>query len=102
MSVLKNRARPSPLRLLVLSCRDGIPLDRPTRWWGGRPSHTINHVLQCEESALLPLGHEVVWLRGFVLPKALAESKKIVLAFPVLLCTESGKPYKEAPVLSCN
>jgi hypothetical protein len=39
-------ARPSPLLLVLLSCRSNIPLDHPTRWQGGRPSHTINHVLK--------------------------------------------------------
>jgi hypothetical protein len=27
-------------------CWSSIPLDRPTRWQGGRPSHSINHVLK--------------------------------------------------------
>jgi hypothetical protein len=43
---VRNRARPSPLLLLLLSCWSGIPLDRPTRWQGGRLSHTINHILK--------------------------------------------------------
>jgi hypothetical protein len=43
---MRNRVRPSPLLLLVLFCRGSIPLDRPTRWQGGWPSDTINHVLQ--------------------------------------------------------
>jgi hypothetical protein len=46
LSVVRNWARPSPLLLLLLSCRSSIPLDRPTRWQGGRPSHTINHILE--------------------------------------------------------
>jgi hypothetical protein len=37
---VRNRARPSPLLLMLLSCWSSIPLDRPTRWQGGRPSHT--------------------------------------------------------------
>jgi hypothetical protein len=45
-SVARNWARPIPLLLLLLSCRSSIPLDRPTRWQGGRPSHTINHILE--------------------------------------------------------
>ena len=45
-SVSRNWARPSPLLLVLLSCRSNIPLDRPTRWQGGRPSHTINHIMQ--------------------------------------------------------
>jgi hypothetical protein len=45
-SVVRNWARPSPLLLLLLSYRSSIPLDRPTRWQGGRPSHTINHILE--------------------------------------------------------
>ena len=44
--VERNRARPSTLLLVLLSCRSNIPLDRPTRWQGGRPSHTINHILK--------------------------------------------------------
>jgi hypothetical protein len=45
-SVARKWARPSPLLLLLLSCRSSIPLDRPTRWQSGRPSHTINHILK--------------------------------------------------------
>jgi hypothetical protein len=45
-SVMRKWARPSPLLLMLLSCRSNIPLDRPTRWQGGRPSHTINHILK--------------------------------------------------------
>ena len=45
-SVARKWARPSPLLLVLLSCRSSIPLDRPTRWQGGRPSHTINHILK--------------------------------------------------------
>ena len=45
-SVMRKWARPSPLLLVLLSCRSNIPLDRPTRWQGGRPSHTINHILK--------------------------------------------------------
>ena len=44
-SVSRKWARPSPLLLVLLSCWGNIPLDRPTRWQGGRPSHTINHFL---------------------------------------------------------
>jgi hypothetical protein len=44
--MMRNRARPSPLLLLLLSYWSSIPLDRPTRWQGGRLSHTINHVLK--------------------------------------------------------
>jgi hypothetical protein len=46
MSKMRNRTRPSLLLLLLLFCRSSIPLDRPTRWQGGRPSHTINHILK--------------------------------------------------------
>ena len=46
LSVARNWARPSPLLLLLLSCQSSIPLDRPTRWQDGRPSHTINHILE--------------------------------------------------------
>jgi hypothetical protein len=45
-SVARKWARPSPLLLVLLSCQSSIPLDRPTRWQDGRPSHTINHILQ--------------------------------------------------------
>jgi hypothetical protein len=45
-SVARKWARPSPLLLLLLSHWSSIPLDRPTRWQGGRPSHTINHILE--------------------------------------------------------
>jgi hypothetical protein len=45
-SVARKWARPSPLLLLLLSRWISIPLDRPTRWQGGRPSHTINHILK--------------------------------------------------------
>jgi hypothetical protein len=44
-SVSRKWARPSPLLLVLLSYWSNIPLDRPTRWQGGRPSHTINHIL---------------------------------------------------------
>jgi hypothetical protein len=44
-SVMRKWARPSPLLLMLLSRRSNIPLDRPTRWQGGRPSHTINQFL---------------------------------------------------------
>jgi hypothetical protein len=44
--VARKWARPSPLLLLLLFRGSSIPLDRPTRWQGGRPSHTINHILQ--------------------------------------------------------
>jgi hypothetical protein len=42
----EEMGRRSPLLLLLLSRWSSIPLDRPTRWQGGRPSHTINHVLK--------------------------------------------------------
>jgi hypothetical protein len=45
-SIARKWARPGPLLLVLLSCRSSIPLDRPTRWQGGRPSHTINHILK--------------------------------------------------------
>jgi hypothetical protein len=45
-SIARKWARPSPLLLWLLSCRSGVPLDRPTRWQGGRPSDTINHILK--------------------------------------------------------
>jgi hypothetical protein len=41
-SIARKWARPSPLLLLLLSRGSSIPLDRPTWWQGGRPSHTIN------------------------------------------------------------
>ena len=44
-SVSRKWARPSPLLLVLLSCRSNIALDRPTRWQGGKPSHAINHFL---------------------------------------------------------
>jgi hypothetical protein len=44
--VARNWASPSPLLLLLLFCRSSIPLDRPTWWQGGRPSHTIDHILK--------------------------------------------------------
>ena len=52
-SVMGKWARPSPLLLMLLSCRSNIPLDRPTRWQGGRPSHTINYILHgtCKNGA---------------------------------------------------
>ena len=52
-SVVRKWARPSPLLLMLLSCRSNIPLDRPTRWQGGRPSHTINQILHgtCKNGA---------------------------------------------------
>jgi hypothetical protein len=43
-SVVRKWARPSPLLLVLLSCRSSIPLDRPTRLQGGRLSHTINQI----------------------------------------------------------
>jgi hypothetical protein len=46
-SVMRKWARPSPLLFVLLSYRSNIPLDCPTRWQGGRPSHTINHILNC-------------------------------------------------------
>jgi hypothetical protein len=51
--VMRKWARPSPLFPMLLSCRSNIPLDRPTRWQGGRPSHTINHFLNgtCKNGA---------------------------------------------------
>jgi hypothetical protein len=45
-SIARKWARPSPLLLVLLSCRSSIPLDRPTLWQGGRPSHTMNHILK--------------------------------------------------------
>jgi hypothetical protein len=52
-SVMRKWARPSPLLLMLLSSQSNIPLDRPTRWQGGRPSHTINHILNgtCKNGA---------------------------------------------------
>jgi hypothetical protein len=52
-SVMRKWARPSPLSLMLLSCRSNIPLECPTRWQGGRPSHTINHFLHgtCKNGA---------------------------------------------------
>jgi hypothetical protein len=32
--------------LMLLLSRGGVPLDSPTRWQDGRPSHSSNHVLQ--------------------------------------------------------
>jgi hypothetical protein len=53
-SVAREWARPSPLLVVLLSYRSNIPLDRPTRWQGGRPSHTINHILKrtCKNYAI--------------------------------------------------
>ncbi len=52
-SVMRKRARPGPLLLLLLSCRSSITLNRPNWWQGGRPSHTINHFLHgtCKNGA---------------------------------------------------
>ena len=92
---MRNRARPSPLLLLLLSCQSSIPLDRPTRWQGCRQSHSINHILKrtCKNYAtskaeytntqldlpgvrnLLYLSTMQLLAEGFRLPKALAESK---------------------------
>jgi hypothetical protein len=93
---MRDRARPSPLLLLLLSCGSSIPLDCTTRWQGGRPNHTINHILKrtCKNYAtskaeytntqldlpgvrnLLPTSRPCSCLaEGFGLPKALAESK---------------------------
>jgi hypothetical protein len=41
-----GKAEGESLLLLLLSCWNSIPLDRPTRWQDGRPSHTINHILK--------------------------------------------------------
>ena len=41
--VVRKWARPSPLFLMLLSCRSNIPLDCPTRWQGGRPSPLFLH-----------------------------------------------------------
>jgi hypothetical protein len=35
-----------PSLLMLLLSRGGVPLDSPTRWQDGRPSHSSNHVLQ--------------------------------------------------------
>jgi hypothetical protein len=43
---IEEMGKPSPLLLMLLSCRSNIPLDRPTQWQNGRPSHTINHILK--------------------------------------------------------
>ena len=94
-SVARNWARPSPLLLLLISCRSSIPLDRPTRWQGCRPSYTINHILRtCKNYATSKAEYTNTQLdlpgvrnyfstsrpcsclaEGFGLPKALAESK---------------------------
>jgi hypothetical protein len=58
-SVSRKWARPSPLLLVLLSCRSNIPLNRPTRWQGGRPIHTINHILNrtCKNCATSKAGY---------------------------------------------
>jgi hypothetical protein len=42
----EESGKASPTTLLLLSRGSRIPLDRPTRWQGGRPSYTVNHVLE--------------------------------------------------------
>jgi hypothetical protein len=42
---VEEMGKASPLLLVLLSRRSNIPLDRPTRWQGVRPSHAINHFL---------------------------------------------------------
>jgi hypothetical protein len=58
--------KPVPSLLMLLLGRGRVPLDYPTRWQDGWPSHSSNHVLQrtCK-----------------IMPKALAGSKNQVLAF---------------------
>ena len=93
--------KPIPSLLMLLLSRGRIPLDCPTQWQDGRPSHSSNHVLhgtckimpqarlsililnrltRCEESTPLPLDMQLFGC-GVWLPKALAESKNQVLAF---------------------
>jgi hypothetical protein len=45
--------KPVPSLLMLLLGRGGVPLDSPTRWQGGRPRQSSNHVLQrtCENYA---------------------------------------------------
>jgi hypothetical protein len=38
--------KPGPSLLMLLLCQGRVPLDGPTRWQDGRPSHSSNHVLQ--------------------------------------------------------
>jgi hypothetical protein len=38
--------KPVPSLLMLLLSRGRVPLDSPTRWQDGRPSHSNNHVLQ--------------------------------------------------------
>jgi hypothetical protein len=38
--------KPVPSLLMLLLSRGGVPLDSPTQWQDGRPSHSGNHVLQ--------------------------------------------------------
>jgi hypothetical protein len=38
--------KPIPSLLMLLLSRGRIPLDCPTQWQDGRPSHSSNHVLQ--------------------------------------------------------
>jgi hypothetical protein len=45
--------KPGPSLLMLLLDRGRVPLDCPTRWQDGRPSHSSNHVLQgsCKNDA---------------------------------------------------
>jgi hypothetical protein len=90
---------------MLLLCRGRVPLDCPTRWQDGRPSHSSNHVLQrtCKKCATskaeytntqldLPGVSLLLYLytcsclaEGFGLPKALAESTIKFLDFQVLV-----------------
>jgi hypothetical protein len=38
--------KPVPSLLMLLLSQGGVPLDSPTRWQDGRPSHYSSHVLQ--------------------------------------------------------
>jgi hypothetical protein len=79
--------KPVPSLLMLLLNRGRIPLDCPTRWQDGRPSHSSNHVLErtCKSYATskaeytLPLDMSLFGC-GVWLPKALAEFINQVLA----------------------
>jgi hypothetical protein len=95
--------KPAPSLLMLLLSRGRVPLDSPTRWQDGRPSHSSNHVLEttckimpqevysarltrCEESTPLPLDMQLFGC-GVWLPKALARFLKHVLALSSLSVT---------------
>jgi hypothetical protein len=61
-----NQVTPS-----TICCSEPVKM-MPQAWLSILYSARLN---RCEESTPLPLDHEVIWLKGFGLPKALAESK---------------------------